>query len=525
MAGEHVIGIDLGTTNSCAGVLVDGEVHVVPDETGERTQASVVAFLDDGSVVVGNAARDEAVVDPANTVSSAKRLIGRHFHSKEVKEAIKQMAYRVVKGKNQVPLVEIRGERYGIPEISGMVMRRMKDIAERYLAATVSKAVITVPANFNDTQRQMTKLAGQLAGLDVLRVINEPTAAALAYGFGRDIDARLAIYDFGGGTFDITILDVRRNVFEVVSTAGDTFLGGDDFDNRLARYMMVGFQQQHGFSIENDLFARTRLKQVAEKMKIELSRKERAIINVVEIARGADGQPLDLRFQVDRPSIDERCQDIVQRTFLVCDEALSAAKMRAHDVDGVVLVGGTTRMPLVREMVAAYFNRQPLVDINPEEVVAVGAAIQGAALESDPFAEGGAARQPLLLDVTPMSLGVQTVSGYFDVLIERNASIPCEQTRIFTTTVDGQNSVRLQIFQGESRVAAENTKLGEVELYGLRPASRGEVEIEVTFEIDSDGIVMVTARDRETGMQQAARIEVSAGYTPEEVQAMFDRAV
>jgi len=522
---QYVVGIDLGTTNSCAGILIDGEVHVVPDENGARTQSSVVGFLDDGSVVVGNEARAEAIVDPVNTVYSAKRLIGRHFTSKEVKAAIEQMPYKVVKGKNQVPLIEIRGERYGIPEISGMVLRRMRDIAARYVGRELVKAVVTVPANFNDTQRQMTKLAGQLAGLDVTRVINEPTAAALAYGFGRDIDARLAIYDFGGGTFDITILDVKRNVFEVVSTAGDTFLGGDDFDNRLAAYMMLGFQQQHGFSIENDVFARTRIKQVAEKMKCELSRKERAIVNVHEIAFDANQNPLDLRFQVDRDSINERCQDIVQRTFVVCDEALAAAGLKAHDVDGVVLVGGSTRMPLVREMVAHYFNREPLTDINPEEVVAVGAAIQGAALESDPFADGVEARQPLLLDVTPMSLGVQTVSGYFDVLIERNASIPCEQTRVFTTTTDHQTAVKIQIFQGESRVAAENTRLGEVELYGLRAAPRGEVEIEVVFEIDTDGIVVVTARDRETGIQQAARIEVSAGYSPEEVQAMMERAI
>ena len=521
---QYVVGIDLGTTNSCAGILIDGEVHVVPDENGGRTQASVIAFLGDGSVVVGNEARNEAIVDPINTVYSAKRLIGRHYNSKEVKSALQHMPYKVVKGKNQVPLIEIRGERYGLPEISGMVLRRMKDICERYVGGELTKAVVTVPANFNDTQRQMTKLAAQLAGLDVTRVINEPTAAALAYGFGRDIDARLAIYDFGGGTFDITILDVKRNVFEVVATAGDTFLGGDDFDNRLAAYMMLGFKQQHGFSIEDDEFAKTRLKQVAEKLKCELSRKERAIVNVHEIAMDAAGNALDLRFQVDRDSINERCQDIVQRTFVVCDEALQAAGLKSHDVDGVVLVGGSTRMPLVREMVAHYFNREPLTDINPEEVVAVGAAIQGAALEADPFTESGA-RQPLLLDVTPMSLGVQTVSGYFDVLIERNASIPCEQARVFTTTVDNQTAVKLQIFQGESRVAAENTKLGEVELYGLRPADRGEVEIEVVFEIDTDGIVVVTARDRETGMQQAARIEVSAGYTPEEIQAMMERAI
>ncbi|MCA9538899.1 MAG: Hsp70 family protein [Myxococcales bacterium] len=520
---EPVIGIDLGTTNSCVAVVLGGEVHVIPDEQGRRLQASVVAFLADGSVVVGNSARREIIADPANTIYSAKRLIGRHFQSKEVKTAIQQFPYKVVKGKNQVPLIEIRGERYGLPEISGMVLRRMKDIAERYLGQPVRKAVITVPANFNDTQRQMTKTAGNLAGLDVLRVINEPTAAALAYGYGRDIDARLAIYDFGGGTFDLTLLDIKGNVFEVVSTAGDTFLGGDDFDNRLTRYMLLAFRRQNGFSIDEDPLANNRLKQVAEKLKRELGQRERAIVNVHELALDGERNPVGLKFQLDRAGFNERCQDIVQRTFLVCDEALREANLRSEDIDGVVLVGGSTRMPLVREMVAGYFGREPLVDINPDEVVAIGAAIQGAALEADPFAAGARA-QPLLLDVTPMSLGVQTAGGYVDVLIGRNAPIPCEQSRNFTTTADGQTSVRLQIYQGESRVAAENTKLGEVELVGLTPAARGQVEIQVTFEIDTDGIVVVTARDRQTGIEQEARIEVSAGYAPDEMQAMIDRS-
>ncbi len=526
-AREYVIGIDLGTTNSCAAVVIDGEVHVIPDERGLRTQASMVAFLEDGSVVVGNEARREAVLDPPNVVYSAKRLIGRHFHSKEVKTALQHFPFKVVRGKNNVPLLEVRGERYGLPEISGMVLRRMKDIAERYLGAPVTKAVVTVPANFNDTQRQMTKLAGTLAGLEVLRIVNEPTAAALAYGYGRGMNARLAVYDFGGGTFDITLLDLRDHVFEVLSTAGDTYLGGDDFDNRLARFMTVAFRQMHGFSIENDPVAQARLKHVAEKLKMELSEKERAIVNVHELALDPEGKPLDLRFQTDRAGFNERCQDIIQRTFLVCDEALSVADIKAAEVDGVVLVGGTTRIPLVRQMVGEYFQQQPLTDINPEEVVAVGAAIQGAALESEHFGVNGGqtARTPLLLDVTPMSLGVQTVSGYFDVVIARNASIPCEQSRTFTTTVDGQTSVRLQIFQGESRIAAENIKLGEVELYGLRPSPRGQVEIDVTFEIDTDGMVIVRARDRDTGIEQATRVEVSAGYTHEEIQEMLDRGL
>ena len=528
MAGEErVIGIDLGTTNSCVATVIDGTVHVVPDERGARVQASMVSFLGDGSVVVGNEARQEQVVDPTNTVYSAKRLIGRHFASKEVKTALQTFPYRIVKGKNNVPLVEIRSERYGLPEVSGMVLRRMKDIAERYLRAPVTKAVVTVPANFNDTQRQMTKLAGTLAGLDVIRVINEPTAAALAYGYGRGMSARIAIYDFGGGTFDITLLEMRDNVFEVIATAGDTYLGGDDFDNRLARYMMHAFKGQYGLSLEGDLIAISRLKHVAEKVKCELSNNPRAVVNVSELAVDAQGNLLDLRFQMTRDDFAERHQDIIQRTFLVCDEALSLARLKASDIDGVVLVGGTTRMPLVQQMVAEYFGRQPQTDINPEEVVAIGAAIQGAALEQDHFTASGAARRntPLLLDVTPMSLGVQTVSGYYDVIIERNASIPCEVTRTFTTSTDDQSSVRLQIFQGESKVAAENIKLGEIEMYGLRAGPRGQVELQVTFEIDTNGIVIVTACDRETGIQQATRIEVSAGYTPEEIAQMLERGM
>jgi len=526
---EHdpVIGIDLGTTNSCVSVVLDGEVHVIPDEAGARVQASLVSFLSDGSVIVGNECRHEQVVDPVNTIASAKRLIGRSYVSKEVKAALQAAPYKVVKGKGNVPLIEARGHRYGLPEVSGMVLRRLKDLAERYLGRPVSRAVITVPASFNDTQRQMTKLAGQLAGLDVLRIINEPTAAALAYGYGRGIKARLAVYDFGGGTFDLTILELRDTVFEVVSTAGDTFLGGDDFDNRLMRYMLAAFKQQHGVGLEGETLAVNRLKHVAEKVKCELSTKERAIVNVTELALDANGAPLDLRFHLDRAGFNERCQDLVQRTFLVCDEALRIAGLKASDVHGVVLVGGTTRMPLVREMVAGYFGRAPLVDLNPDEVVSIGAALQGASLDSDHFSAptSGAAphRAPLLLDVTPMALGVQTVSGYYDVVIERNASIPCEHTRTFTTSTDDQTSVRLQIFQGDSRIAAENIKLGEIELYGLPPAPRGQVEIQVTFEIDTDGIVVVTARDRATGIEQATRIEVSAGYAPDEVAQMFER--
>ncbi len=369
----------------------------------------MVSFLEDGAVIVGNEARKEQIRDPRSTIYSAKRLIGRHFDSKVVQAVAQASPFQVVRGRNDVPLIQVRGEHYGLPEVSGMVLRRMRDIAERALGQPVKRAVITVPANFNDTQRQMTKLAGELAGLEVLRVVNEPTAAALAYGYGRHMSARVAVYDFGGGTFDITLLEVQRNVFEVLSTAGDTYLGGDDFDNRLARYMQLGFQQQHGFPIENDPIVNSRLKQVAERLKCELSSQTRAAVTVRELARDAHGRQCDLTFQVDRDAFNARCKDIVQRTFSICDEALRAAGLKPADLDAVVLVGGTTRIPLVRDMVAQFFGRPPMSDINPVEVVAIGAAIQGAALNQEVFAE--VAQQPLLIDVTPMSLGVRTVQG------------------------------------------------------------------------------------------------------------------
>ena len=341
---EPVLGIDLGTTNSCAAIVVNGEVHVIPDEAGNPIQASVVSFLGDGSVLVGNHARQEAVVDPLNSVVSAKRLIGQAFDSEQIRSIRRSMPYRVVKGRQQESFIEIRGQRFALPEVSGMVLRRMKDIAEAYVGQPIHKAVVTVPANFNDTQRQMTKLAGELAGIDVIRVINEPTAAALAYGYGDDVSARIAIYDFGGGTFDVTLLDVRNNVFEVVSTAGDSFLGGDDFDDRLARYMIAAFKKQHGVSIEDDAFVWGRLKHVAEKTKRELTETDKAIVTVNELITPDGGAPLDLRFQLDRAGFGERCQDIVQRTFLICDEALRNARMTVNDLDEVVLVGGSTRM-------------------------------------------------------------------------------------------------------------------------------------------------------------------------------------
>lgn len=504
--------------------MIDGQVHVIPDEGGERLQASMVAFLEDGSVVVGNSAREEAIVDPAHTISSTKRLIGRAFDSHECMLARQQFAYEVLEGNQGAPVIGVRGQQYSVPEISGMVLRRLKDIAETYLGCTVRLAVITVPANFNDVQRQMTKLAGELAGLEVIRVLNEPTAAALAYGYGRDIAARLAIYDFGGGTFDLTLLEVKGDVFEVIGTAGDTYLGGDDFDYRLARYMFLAFEKTHGFSVEHDPLARSRLKQVAEHTKMELTERDRVIVNVQELAYDDAGRAYDLKFQIERENLDRFCGDIVNRSFEICDRALADAGLSHADLDGVVLVGGMTQIPMVQEMVSAHFGQPAMTDLHPDEVVSVGAAIQGANLLAETFSHPMTGMQPLLLDVTPMSLGVKTVAGLFDVIIERNSPIPCDQTRTFTTAADNQSIVRLEIYQGENRIADDNVKLGELELFGLRPGLRGEVSVEVTFELDTDGLLVVTAQDSETGMAQATRLTLNAGYSAEELNLMRARS-
>lgn len=518
---ELILGIDLGTTNSCAAVMVDGQVHIVPDEQGAVLQASLISVLRDGTVVVGNEARKEAVTDPINTVFSAKRLIGRSFECNEVVKARKNVPYRIVKGPGNRALIELRGERYAIPELAGMLIRRMRDLAENYVGRPIKKVVITVPANFNCAQREETKLAGELAGMVVERIIHEPTAAALAYGYGRDVRARLVIYDFGGGTFDVTVLDVRNNVFEVLATAGNTFLGGDDFDYRLVQYMAAHFQKQHGFSIENDPAIVGHLKQLAASLKHTLSEQERAVVNVKKFAESSSGAAFDLHFQVERKTLNARFEGIVEQTFRVCDEALRAARLKPEEIDGVVLVGGSTRMPIVREMVEKYFNRPPMVDINPDEVVAVGAAIQGYLISNDSLSRtSGSHSDALLLDVTPMSLGIRTVSGFFDVLIERNSTVPYEQTARFTTTSDNQNTVRIQIYQGEARLAESNQKLGELELYGLPPRPRGEVQIDVSFALDVNGVLEVKAQDVATGIAQAARLRVDAAHSVEDIREM-----
>jgi molecular chaperone DnaK len=513
---ELVIGIDLGTTNSCVAVMLNGQVHVIPDENGNRIQASVVSFLEDGSVVVGNEAKRELITDPVNAIYSAKRLIGWPFDSPQAQRMIAQLPYLVERGENNNCMINSRGECYALPEISALILHRMKDLAESYLGQPVTKAVITVPANFNDNQRQMTKLAGELAGLEVLRMINEPTAAALAYGYGKAVDANLAIYDFGGGTFDMTVLRIKNNIFEVLSTAGDTYLGGDDFDNRLAKVLQAHLLNKYQLANIESPYLKGQLKQIAEMIKKKLSDADKIQISeMVEL----DGQHIPLNLSIGRDIFKHYCAEIIQRTFLICDEAFSSLPIKAQQIDDVILVGGSTRVPLVREMVNSYFDKEPRTDIDPDEVVAIGAAIQGAMLNTQ-FSVQSTKHNPLLLDLIPASLGVQTVNGFCEKLILKNTAVPCEYKRVFTTTMDQQQIVKIPIFQGESRLAAENTKLGEIELYGLRPAPRGTLEIEVIFEIDTDGLLSVTARDLETNLAQNIRIRVSSGYSDEEIQKM-----
>ena len=521
MSGQVVVGIDLGTTNSCVAVMLDGQVVVIPDENGKHIQSSIVSFMDDGSLVIGNEARQELIADPRNTVFSAKRFIGYPYDSKEARKLRAQLPYRVVKGDDQNSMIEIRGEVYALPEISALVLHRMKDLAEQFLGVEVSQAVITVPANFNDSQRQMTKLAGELAGLDVLRILNEPTAAALAYGFGKSLDSQLAIYDLGGGTFDMTVLHAANNVFEVKSTAGDTYLGGDDFDNRLTRVILIYLQNHYTFNIDKQLHLRGQIKHIAEEVKKGLS-----IYNQFRLSEKIRlleyEEPVELNLVMSRELFKKQCEDIISRSFDICDDAFSHLPFSSKEIDDVILVGGSTRVPLVREMVQDYFGKEPRTDIDPDEVVAVGAAIQGAMLGA-PFSVDQLKHNPLLLDVTPVSIGVMTVQGICEILIKKNTPVPCEESKVFTTTGDSQTVVKIQVFQGESRVASDNVKLGELELIGIRSAPRGEVKIEVIFEVDTDGLVSVRAKDLDTGLAHETRVKVSTGYSEASVSQMKER--
>ncbi len=510
-AREPVIGIDLGTSYSCVAIVENGKPAVIANEWGEKTHASVVSFLEDGRVQVGNDAKHRMITHPKETIYSAKRLIGRHIFSPEVNKAKAVCAYEIVEGPNQGLRIKVREELLSIPQISALVLKEMKAIAEAYLGRSVTKAVVTVPAFFNDNQRQATHDAGRIAGLDVLRIINEPTAAALAYGFGRNISQRVVIYDLGGGTFDVSILEIGGDTFEVLATAGDTYLGGDDIDMRLIDYFADQFMKEHGFNLRSDLVALQRLRDVAEETKKAFSRQNRVKVQIPEIYRNPQGRMFDFTTLIESETFNLLCMDLIQRTFKVCDEAFQSANLTVAQVDGVILVGGPTRLPLVRNAVKQYFGREPLAEVDPDEVVALGAAIQGDALQ----AEAGNA---FLLDVTPLSLRIATVGGYTEQIIARNTPVPIDRTRTFTTSRDNQEKVRIRILQGESNRADENSLLGEFEFSGFRSAQRGEVQIEVTFEIDSNGIVNVAARDPETGQSDSIRVQLSSGLSEAEIQ-------
>jgi molecular chaperone DnaK len=521
MSDDIAVGIDLGTSYSCVAVVRDGAPAVLPNEHGERTHASVVSFHEDGTVVVGNTAKKNVIALAERTVYSAKRLIGRFYFSDEVKKAQAVMPYRIVEGPNNGVRIAIDDRLYAIPEISALVLKEMRAVAEGALGREVKKAVVTCPAYFNDNQRQATRDAGRIAGLDVLRIINEPTAAALAYGFGKDISQRICVYDLGGGTFDVSILEIGRDVFEVLATAGDTYLGGDDFDDRIMTWLADEFLARHDLDLRQSRYCLQLLKESGEKAKIDVGRDGVAEIRIPGICRTPEGELLDIAQTLTADHFNRMVMDLVQRTFKVCDEALQSARLTANDVDAVILVGGPTRLPIVRQSVRHYFGKEPLTGIDPDEVVALGASIQAAALLDASAPEAGQASY--LLDVTPLSLRVGTVGGYTEKIIDKNTPIPIEKSKAFTTSRDGQDRVRIRVYQGESNQADGCELLGEFEFSGFRVGRRGEVHIEVTFEIDSNGIVHVSATDRETGQRASTTINLSSGLSEQDIRAATDR--
>ena len=510
-----VIGIDLGTTNSVVAVMEGGDPTVISNQEGSRLTPSVVGFTKDGEILVGQVAKRQAITNPENTVFSIKRFMGRRYD--EVLQETKLVPYKVVKADNADARVEVRGKVYSPPEISAMILRKLKEAAEAYLGEKVSKAVITVPAYFNDSQRQATKEAGQIAGLEVLRIINEPTAAALAYGMDKKKDETIAVYDLGGGTFDISILEIGDGVFEVKATNGDTHLGGDDFDQRVVDWIAEEFKRENGIDLKRDRMALQRLKEAAEKAKCELSTTLQTEINLPFITADANG-PKHLVLTLTRAKLESLVADLIERTLGPCRQALQDAGKSPRDIDEVILVGGQTRMPKTQEMVKALFGKEPHKGVNPDEVVGVGAAIQAAVLTGD-------VKDMVLLDVTPLSLGIETLGSVMTRLIERNTTIPTKKSEIFTTAADNQTSVEVHVLQGERPMARDNRTLGKFHLVGIPPASRGVPQIEVTFDIDANGIVNVSARDTATGKQQNITITASSGLTKEEIDRMMKEAV
>ncbi|WP_438019532.1 molecular chaperone DnaK [Sorangium sp. So ce315] len=515
---ERVIGIDLGTTNSCVAIVEEGVPTVIPNRGGYKTTPSMVAITEAGKRLCGHIAKRQAITNAENTVYAAKRLIGRKWSSPQVKNAILTASYKIVEGPHGDVRIQLRDKTYSVPEISAMVLQEMKLFAEDYLNEPISKAVITVPAYFNDNQRQATKDAGQIAGLDVIRIVNEPTAAALAYGFGKNVEKTIAVFDLGGGTFDISVLEIGAGgVFKVIATAGDTFLGGEDFDARVIDWLVQGFKEQYDVDLRQDRMALQRLKDAAEKAKCELSSVIETEINLPFIISSARNEALHLQRTLSRAELEGLCEDLVERCIEICSQTLEDARLDRDEIEDVVLVGGMTRMPRVQEAVRDFFEREPCKGVHPDEVVALGAGVQGAALVDE-------TKQMILLDVTPHALGIMTFGSNFEELIPQNTTVPTARSKIFTTSRDNQTAVKILVMQGEHTKATDNELLGEFILTGLRRAPKGQVEIEVTFEINSDGIVSVSAKDLETGQLQSIQVTASSGLTKEEVGEMMEAA-
>ena len=512
----RVIGIDLGTTNSCVSIMDGTQPKVLENSEGARTTPSMVSFDEENSRLIGQPAKRQAVTNPENTLFAIKRLIGRPFNDPATKKDIDMVPYSIVKGKNGDAYVEASGESYSPSQISAFILQKMKETAEDYLGEKVEQAVITVPAYFNDAQRQATKDAGKIAGLEVLRIINEPTAAALSYGLEKKEGKMIAVYDLGGGTFDISILEIGDGVFEVKSTNGDTFLGGEDFDLTLVNFLADEFKKDNGVDLREDKLALQRLKEAAEKAKIELSSASQTEVNLPFITADQSG-PKHLTLKLTRSKLESLVEDLVQRTIAPCKEALKDAGINASEIDEVVLVGGQTRMPKIRETVQEFFKKEPNMSVNPDEVVAMGAAIQAGVLQGD-------VKDVLLLDVTPLSLGIETLGGVFTRLIEKNTTIPTKKSQVFSTAEDNQSAVTIRVFQGEREMASDNKLLGSFNLEGIAPAPRGIPQIDVAFDIDANGIVAVSATDKATGKEQKITIEASGGLSDDEIEDMIKEA-
>jgi molecular chaperone DnaK len=511
-----VIGIDLGTTNSCVAVMEGGTPKVIENAEGARTTPSIVAFAKDGERLIGQPAKRQAVTNPENTIYAVKRLIGRRFDDPMTKKDMELVPYQIAKGKNGDAWVAAGGADYSPSQISAFTLQKMKETAEAYLGETVTQAVITVPAYFNDAQRQATKDAGQIAGLEVLRIINEPTAAALAYGLEKNDGKTIVVYDLGGGTFDISVLEIGDGVFEVKSTNGDTFLGGEDFDSKVVEFLADDFKKAEGIDLRNDKLALQRLKEAAEKAKIELSSAQSTEVNLPFITADQSG-PKHLVKTITRADLEKLVEDLIQRTLEPCRKALADAGVKADEISDVVLVGGMTRMPRVREVVKQFFGKEPHTGVNPDEVVAMGAAIQAGVLQGD-------VKDVLLLDVTPLSLGIETLGGVFTRMIDRNTTIPTKKSQVYSTAEDNQQAVTIRVFQGEREMAADNKMLGQFDLVGIPPAPRGVPQIEVTFDIDANGIVSVHAKDKGTGKEQQIKIQASGGLSDADIDQMVKDA-